>query len=77
MGRKGRAPKVTRMHDTETKIQNIPRDRDNTDDLVEAELKARSAASPFPHPGSKKIRRGSFEGNASSAQGPNNAVVRP
>lgn len=73
---KGRSPRITRMRPTEAKTRAIPRDRDNTDDLVEAELRVHTKASPFPHPG-KKVRKGSFEGNTSSPQGPNNAVIAP
>lgn len=72
---KGVAPKITRMRKTEAAITPIPRDRDNTDDLYEAELRVHTQRSPFPHPG--KTRKGSFEGNQASAQGPNNAVIKP
>ena len=76
MARKGTSAKITRMRPSERALTKIPRDRDNTDDLVEAELRVHSKASPFLHPG-KKGRKGSFEGNTSSAQGPNNAVIVP
>ena len=75
MARKGRKATITRMKPTEYGILPIPRDRDNTDDLVEAEQIVHAKFSPFPHP--KRGRRGSFEGNTSSPQGPNNAVVKP
>lgn len=77
MARKGRRPTITRMKPTEFSILPIPRNRDNTDDLHEAEQRVHAAASPFPHPGSKGVRRGSFEGNVASPQGRNNAVVKP
>ena len=77
MASKGVRPKITRMRPTEAKITAIPRDRDNTDDLAEAEQRVHSSFSPFLHPGSKKVRKGSFEGNPNSPQGPGSAVVRP
>lgn len=76
MARKGVRPTVTRMRPTEAVFTEIPHDRDNTDDLYDAEQKVRARFSPFPHPGSKG-RKGSFEGNSSSPQGPNNAVIKP
>lgn len=76
MAAKGVRAKITRMRPTEAVVTAIPRDRDNTDDLYDAEQKVRARFSPFPHPGSK-TRKGSFEGNNSSAQGPNNAVTLP
>lgn len=66
MGKKGVAPRITRMKKTEVKVQPIPRDRDNTDDLEEAELRVHSKASPFPHPGNKG-RKGSFDSGSNAA----------
>lgn len=76
MAKKGVRATVTRMRPTEAVFTPIPRDRDNTDDLWDAEQKVRARFSPFPHPGSKG-RKGTFEGNSSSPQGPNNAVILP
>lgn len=75
MSKKGPAPKVTRMHATEQKIRPIPRDRDNTDDLLAAETAARAKHSPFPHP-ANKTRKGSFDpGNNAAYNG--NQITGP
>ena len=76
MGKKGVRANVSQTRPLIAATRPIPRDRDNTDDLVEAELRVHTKASPFLHPG-KKVRKGSFEGNTSAPQGPNNAVVKP
>jgi hypothetical protein len=60
MAKKGPAARVTRMHPTEQKIRAIPRDRDNTDDLLDAERAARARFSPVDHP-ANKTRKGSFD----------------
>ncbi len=68
MRKKGVAPKITRMHPTEAKIQPIMRDRDNTDDLYDAEMAARAKHNKFQHP--DKTRKGSFDpGNNSAYNG--------
>lgn len=61
---KGVRPNV-RMLFPPTKFRPIPRGRDNTDDLVEAEMRVRARMSKINHP--DRTRRGSFDPQSDAA----------
>jgi hypothetical protein len=75
MAKKGVSARVTRMKPTEFKVLPIPRDRDNTDDLLDAERAARSRYSPVDHP-ADKTRKGSFDPSSNTAYN-GNTVTGP
>jgi len=65
--RGGKAPKITRMNRTEAKVQPIPRDRDNTDDLNDMATMVHARYSKIQAPEGTKSRKGSFDPTDNSA----------
>lgn len=74
MGKKGVRPTITRTKPDVVATQPIPRDRDNTDDLQEAELRAH-ANFKVAHP-ENKVRKGSFDPSSNTAYN-GNTVIAP
>lgn len=74
--RGGKSAKVTRMNKTEAKVQPIPRDRDNTDDLQDALTTVHSRYSKIQAPEGTKRRKGSFDPTNNTAFNGNTVVTR-
>ena len=74
MGKKGVRPPVKRLKPDTVALQPIPRDRDNTDDLQEAELRVHSNFK-VSHP-ENKVRKGSFDPSSNTAYN-GNTVTAP
>jgi hypothetical protein len=65
------------MRPTEAKFRPIPRDRDNTDDLQDAELAVRTRMSKITHPDNAKVRRGAFDPADNTAYNGSTVVAPP
>lgn len=74
MAKSGVRPTITRTKPDVASVRPIPRDRDNTDDLQEAELKVHSNFK-ISHP-EDKTRKGSFDPSSNTAYN-GNTVIAP
>jgi hypothetical protein len=78
--RGGKSPKITRMHATEAKVREIPRDRDNTDDLWDGQTKVHASYSNIQAPqGTKRknAKNGAFDPSDNTAFNGNKVVLPP